>query len=133
MPLERRSVLKIRMGRCRREGKKVVPEARAGDLELLEVPGVVGVSVEWRERGAAKPELELLVLPSETRFRCINKGVFLLEYVASADRKYFFWAQETEGALSDEDCVTKISQALNPSKLSGSQEDSSSGTDAWAF
>lgn len=125
MPLERRSLLKLRMGRCNRDGKKVVPDSRRGDLELLDVPGKVGVAVEWRERGAAKAEVELLVLPGETRVRCINKGVFLLEYIASADRKYFFWTQETEG--TDEECVAKLTKALNPSSLSTSGDDHGSG------
>lgn len=71
----------------------------------------------WTERESSEPEDTLLLVPGDCSFSkvkgCPSGRVFSLAFVSSPSKKYYYWIQETEHSISDDEIDRKVNEILS--------------------
>ena len=95
----------------------MVPDNRKGKLRLCkDTDGLT--HLQWGVRVADtpfSPEDDLLVFPREAEMKFISKprGVFVIKFPDDATRNMFFWSQQPEDGVPDDELAGDVNASLN--------------------
>ncbi len=110
-------LLDVQCGRINVAGKTMVPDNRKGKLRLCkDTDGLT--HLQWGVRVADtpfSPEDDLLVFPREAEMKFISKprGVFVIKFPDDATRNMFFWSQQPEDGVPDDELAGDVNASLN--------------------
>lgn len=108
-------IVRFKCGRCKREGKQVVPVEQKGLAEMVVAEDGL-CHFRWATRPNQDVELDLILFEGDASFKRVGKvhdgRVFYLDWI-NGDQKEFFWMQEPNDD-NDQDIMDKVNDYLKP-------------------
>lgn len=101
-------------GKMERDGSTVTADPRRGFFQIAVTQEDMLTHLQWRAKGVAMPEIDLIIFPGEAEFAPVSSSpdrVFVLKWREGSERK-FFWMQ---GRDPDQDhtVVESVNQILS--------------------
>ena len=122
-------IVAIKAGKCKVEPHRDEAKRAAGKLwitpqkdrgEVIVVKKDDVNHFQWRSREmpcAVDPNIDTMVFPGDAEFQRTSTGrdedrVYILQFKAQEDRRFFFWMQDADDS-NDKELVEKLNKALN--------------------